>query len=98
MENGNGKTLVRSIQLAVLAAVLSAAVTAYFTMNSGNSKRDGDIVALQTTVKDLGERLTRDHDEVVSQLAAIKSEIRQLDIDTARIGEKIGVTASPGIR
>jgi hypothetical protein len=97
-DTNNGRGLNKIIITAVIATLISSGGTAIFTLNSSNSQRDTNIVALQTTVKDMDTRLTREHDDEVKQLAELESQLRQVQIDTARISQKVGVSASPGLR
>ena len=96
--NGNGKAYNKIIITAVIATLVSSGGTAIFTLSAGNSQRDANIVALQTTVKDMDARLTSEHDDNVKQLSEIETQLRQVQIDTARISQKVGVAASPGVR
>ena len=93
---GNGNGWVKLVTVAVITALLSAAVTALFTMSSGNAQRDTDIVRLQTTMSDVKDKVNANHDEQVRQYADMVAALRQVQIDVARISQKVGVSASPG--
>ena len=93
---GNGNGWVKLVTVAVITALLSAAVTALFTMSSGNTQRDLNIVRLETTMQDVKDKVNTNHDEQLKQYSEMVTALRQVQIDVARISQKVGVSASPG--
>lgn len=89
-------SLNRMILGGIIISLCSSGVTELISLSSSNNSRDIKITELQTTVKEMNERLTEEHDEETQQLTNLTEQLRRVQIDTARISQKVGVPESLG--
>jgi hypothetical protein len=94
--NGNG---IYKILTVALGSIVVTLVGAYFLATHDSVKKE-DLPGLvqqyspyTADSKDIKAKL----DELRDSQVKTEEQLHQLQIDTARIGEKLGVTASPGV-